>query len=169
MTPAANMALRRAVTVAVACALAAWALYAAVSFLTPVGLFRTLLDLPETLWNNLPHVPGLGQATRDVPAAIKQTEAAQAALRKSAARARDALAQASSARAQVEDLKRQLAESRAAFAPLAARQSELEGDSARQAARVLELERALALASAAEVPKVATRQQAVETLKRLGY
>jgi capsule polysaccharide export protein KpsE/RkpR len=163
------MAVRRALTVAIALVLAAWLLYVAVSWFMPVTLIRTLLDFPETLWNNLPHVPGLGQATRDVPAAIKRTEEAQAALREQAAAANSALAQAKAARFQVSELKRQLAQAQADLAPLRARQGELEGDSRAQAARVADLERALAVAGLAPVSKVTTRQQAVDALRKAGY
>jgi hypothetical protein len=168
-----NHPVRRVLEWGVALACAGFVVYALLSALFavigPIGWIKTLADFPQVMWDRLPHVPGLSQATKDVPAAIARTEAAQVALREQAAAANAALRQAGDARAQATALKAQLAQAKAALVPVLKRQSELEALNRRHATRIRELETALATVRAKPVAPVTSRQGAVDTLKRLGY
>lgn len=163
------MMLRRIVEWGVVLACVGVLAYVLLMWVAPIGWIKTLVDFPEVLWDRLPHVPGLSQATKDVPAAIARTEAAQAALREQAAAANAALRQAADARVQAAAFKAQLGQAKAALAPLLKRQSELEALNLRHAVRIMEMEAALATVQAKPVAPVTSRQGAVDTLKRLGY
>jgi hypothetical protein len=161
--------VRRLIAVAIVLVILGALAYGALALLSPARWVHSVTNFAEMLWDRLPHVPLLGPARREVPAAIRRTEEAQAALREQAAAVNAALAQAAGARAQVAALKAELARSQAALGPMLRQQSELAALNVRHVERVRELEDALAKVKAQPVAPVTTRQQAVEALRRLGY